>query len=148
MCLAGSHVDKLMQARIYRLLQCVALLGIATHGASVQNRSYSYSRVTKHRIRPRIRLNFCCLGSGRCQAKVCNGSNAALLARTTTQNTNFPHDRTRLKPAGRTRVCKVLGPDRTKMFHVKHFVRFRLRIGHFCARRRLRGTACSAYNYN
>jgi hypothetical protein len=34
-----------MQARIYRLLQRVALLGIATHGASIQNRSYSYSRV-------------------------------------------------------------------------------------------------------
>jgi hypothetical protein len=39
----------------------------------------------------------------------------------TTKRSKFPRDPTRLKAGVCMRPCKVFGPDRTKMFHVKHF---------------------------
>jgi hypothetical protein len=37
------------------------------------------------------------------------------------QNTGFSHDLTCFKAARCTRLCKIFGLNRTKMFHVKHF---------------------------
>jgi hypothetical protein len=39
----------------------------------------------------------------------------------TAENTYFPRDPTHLKAARCMTPCKVFGPIRTKMFHVKHF---------------------------